>query len=748
MRIKQKSEKGITLIALTITIIVILILAGAATYTGIGTIQSTRFTAFTVEMKILQTGINTLSQDYADSDVDVGEALTDEQKNIFNVTEVSEILNNRGNNDTAKVASIKEGMRYFTSESIKNDLKIDGVSDDYYINIKERVLICTEPFDYEGKSYYMLEQIQDGLYNVTYENQTEGEIEDFDINLTTISPNKWRIEITNIKYKDPNKNYVNDSTLQVKYQIEGNPFSNSTIGDLNFYVTQPGKYKIQLLHGEEVTSGTKEILIRSSEGNWDGEVNSPSLSAGMIPIKYVDGNWVITDENDPDWYQYGTTADTRNWANIMLSDGKYYAESAQGIDTTNKTKARKGITVAEEDLGSMFVWIPRYAYNFPQYHVAKSNGEGTTQNITNVVFLKETSNQDKSGNRYERDYDISTVQAGQATPTIVHPAFKLGDQEVTGIWVAKFEASMAENNTNTGEDNNVTNKTVKVLPNKESWRHIVIGNMFTNCLNMNKEKNVYGINKGADTHLMKNNEWGAVAYLAASQYGIVPTANSISETYQENGKTNSHLYTGGKDYKTNVSQSTTGNITGIYDLNGGAWDVVASYYNNGDSNLSEGGTTEYFPDNQLNTKYEKYWDKYLVDEEEIRQMELGIWEQDNTQNPMRKQITARRYDLFKTIKGDAMYEVINTYSYWGKLNNQGQTYSWMIDESANTTQYGNSYYNGDYIAIGSVKNVFMARGGRAGPNIDPGIFASAGAILAKDHIEQYYWGFRPTFTVK
>lgn len=239
MRIKQKSEKGITLIALTITIIVILILAGAATYTGIGTIQSTRFTAFTVEMKILQTGINTLSQDYADSDVDVGEALTDEQKNIFNVTEVSEILNNRGNNDTAKVASIKEGMRYFTSESIKNDLKIDGVSDDYYINIKERVLICTKPFDYEGKSYYMLEQIQDGLYNVTYENQTEGEIEDFDINLTTISPNKWRIEITNIKYKDPNKNYVNDSTLQVKYQIEGNPFSNSTIGDLNFYVTQP-----------------------------------------------------------------------------------------------------------------------------------------------------------------------------------------------------------------------------------------------------------------------------------------------------------------------------------------------------------------------------------------------------------------------------------------------------------------------------------------------------------------------------
>lgn len=34
------------------------------------------------------------------------------------------------------------------------------------------------------------------------------------------------------------------------------------------------------------------------------KVNAPKLSQGMIPIKYVSGNWVITTEDDADWYNY------------------------------------------------------------------------------------------------------------------------------------------------------------------------------------------------------------------------------------------------------------------------------------------------------------------------------------------------------------------------------------------------------------------------------------------------------------
>lgn len=44
--------------------------------------------------------------------------------------------------------------------------------------------------------------------------------------------------------------------------------------------------------------------------------NKPILSAGMIPVKYKNGNWCITTEDDTEWYNY----ESGNMANIMLND--------------------------------------------------------------------------------------------------------------------------------------------------------------------------------------------------------------------------------------------------------------------------------------------------------------------------------------------------------------------------------------------------------------------------------------------
>ena len=176
---------------------------------------------------------------------------------------------------------------------------------------------------------------------------------------------------------------------------------------------------------------------------------------------------------------------------------------------------------------------------------------------------------------------------------IVHPAFTFGDEEIEGFWTAKFEASMAEENLNTEENNNVTDKTIKVLPNSITWRNIQIGNIFKNCLKM-KENSIYKFSKSVDTHQMKNLEWGAVSYLSASQYGIVPTENKAGETYDEDIY---KVYAAGKDYINNISQSTTGNVTGIYDMNGGAWEYVAAYWDDDSGNLEEFGTEEIFSQN-------------------------------------------------------------------------------------------------------------------------------------------------------
>ena len=167
-------------------------------------------------------------------------------------------------------------------------------------------------------------------------------------------------------------------------------------------------------------------------------------------------------------------------------------------------------------MGSMFVWIPRYAYNITSNYHSNSTG-----NI-NVKFVKGTTNLTTDANSTKIE-----ATSGQ-NKWNVHPAFCDGSQnsyansgwnkELTGIWVAKFEASSTNTSaTNGGGD--VTNLSIKVLPGVVSWRGISENNIFNNCKNMNLVGNIYGLNTEVKPHQMKNSEWGAVSYLTHSKYG-------------------------------------------------------------------------------------------------------------------------------------------------------------------------------------------------------------------------------------
>ncbi len=466
------------------------------------------------------------------------------------------------------------------------------------------------------------------------------------------------------------------------------------------------------------------------------EVNKPNLAeAGMIPIKYDEtkGKWVITNENDEEWYDY--SEGTMKWANVMLSDGKYKTSQKENYKEDGST------VVEEADLGSMFVWIPRYAYSINKYHTTSDQKEGTTQKITNVVFLNGTSNRDFEENSYETSYNVNEMleKVGQPTPMIVHPGFNFGGKELTGIWVAKFEASMNRGEKSTGNDD-ATNKTVTVLPNVETWRYISVGNSFINCYNMKNSGNEYGLNENEiDTHLMKNMEWGIVAYLSSSQYGIVPTVNSKVETSSSENIVIYNFFAGGKDYKANKSQSTTGNVTGIYDMCGGGWEWAAAYYNNLDQNLKLYGKYAFTDGRELNTTYAKYWDKYEVDTEERTVTNVNetyrnytIWDAGTEGNQTRKNITDKKYNLMKNKLGDAMYETIGVeYSYYGKVTiaseglNVGD-YSWMKSVTG-ASQLGTGYYNGDYALIDNCALPFAIRGSNCGDGTYAGIFALGGS---------------------
>ncbi len=446
------------------------------------------------------------------------------------------------------------------------------------------------------------------------------------------------------------------------------------------------------------------------------------------------GELGISTKKDPEWYNY----ESKKWANVMLSDGKY------------KT-ITPGTVVEDGDLGSMFVWIPRYAYSINKYKTAPTGTEGQTQLIHNITFLNGTSNSDIDGKTYGKFYDAKAAQVGKPTPKIVHPAFNFGGREVSGIWVAKFEASMNEEGTGHTNQNTIEscdfidekNSMIKVVPRNISWRYIKIGYAFHNCMNMKNSGNIYGLEK-VDTHLMKNIEWGAVAYLTTSKYGVTPTINSAYSFIGENKFNN---YPGGENnaYAKNIKQSTTGNVTGIYDMNGGAGEYVATYFTNNHSFLSGCGGEILFAGNKLNPKYEKYFDMNETPIEENNPSTHSlIWNSryDDSKygNVFKKKISDDRYNLSSKNLGDGIFENTNlgAYSFWGRqINNQD---SWIKEIEDTKIVYGNTIYNSDIALLGNTVLAFLVRGGDHTDNNYARIFgygnANGGAV--------HYRGFRPT----
>ena len=206
--------------------------------------------------------------------------------------------------------------------------------------------------------------------------------------------------------------------------------------------------------------------------------------------------------------------------------------------------------------------------------------------------------------------------------TYTHPAFTFGNDEIKGFWIGKFEL--------TGTISSITTK-----PNLSSIRSQTVSSFETNIINMKNSGNRYGLSTLTDTHMIKNSEWGAVAYLSHSKYGTC-TSSSCTEIGINN---NSNYITGCgatsgssssttcNTYNTSngVLASTTFNIYGAYDMNGGAHEsVMANLISNDGTTMISGNTTsetsgyagklynsgKYTSVTGLNYPNAKYYNKY------------------------------------------------------------------------------------------------------------------------------------------
>ena len=380
--------------------------------------------------------------------------------------------------------------------------------------------------------------------------------------------------------------------------------------------------------------------------------NEPELAEGMIPVVYDEdsGNWVKANTKQA-WHDY----ENGIWANAVTTSSSTYRTASPGT------------TIPMSSINSMWVWIPRYKYRIP-------SNIGSSSNVTNPPEIDVV---------FENGVETtgSTLSSCPITSTscyYTHPAFRNGsvvykstaydqggwDEELEGIWVGKFETSgtsttptikpdvTASNNQNISAKFNTSLKFAGGTRSTSNGAVTFSGN------------STYGLTSSTDTHMMKNTEWGAVAYLSQSKYGKMGNPNysgTNKEIYVNNSNnmytgrsggspdasqiwngsysyddkscsTSSSTCTGNKEVGKGTGASTTGTIYGIYDMSGGSYEYTMS---NWDGTVGDSGfTTSNFPGGSSGSKY---YEKYT--------------------GTSSSSITSD-----KSIKGDATYETMNWYS--------------------------------------------------------------------------------------
>ena len=393
------------------------------------------------------------------------------------------------------------------------------------------------------------------------------------------------------------------------------------------------------LDAEETSSDTMDQSFSLSLNGSCGDAqpaSAPDLDDGMIPV-VISNNGIVTtiSKDNNNWYNYNN----KKWANVVLVNS---SSRSKYLNTTGVTVNEDDIlayyvwiprysyripivscstisnptyddypscyiyVLSDSDKTSLINWLHEFIsaelnanYTLEQatqdVNTGMKNGSFTVAGVGEVLFTdmigfyNEQNDPDityttefNSSNNFTgpREIDIvfenktATKQNGDAIDTYhTHPAFTFGGVELNGIWVGKFET--------TGSASVPT-----VKGNNASLVNQNVSTQFTTAQKLGTS--TYGSTSKVDAHMMKNSEWGAAAYLSHSKYGI--NKEIRINNYWNNSKTltgcgantenESSSTTCGIVYgkATNYPQSTTGNITGIFDMSGGAWEYVMGYY--------------------------------------------------------------------------------------------------------------------------------------------------------------------------
>jgi Tfp pilus assembly protein PilE len=184
-----KSEKGITMVTLVITIVVMLIIAGIAVTAGNDSIKNTKKTAFITELEIIQEKVNTIYEKRKLNEEDVeyynlsGKDISYVDKSIL-----AKVLNGTSQN----------GYRYFSQNDLEQ-LDLSDISQDVIINFDTRDVVSLKGIEIDGKTYYRLSDIPGYTgQDIEYVNKNTL-APSFNVEINVLS-NSWQLVLKDIVY--------------------------------------------------------------------------------------------------------------------------------------------------------------------------------------------------------------------------------------------------------------------------------------------------------------------------------------------------------------------------------------------------------------------------------------------------------------------------------------------------------------------------------------------------------------------
>ena len=143
---KLKSEKGITLIALILTIALMLIIIGISVDTGMESLEKTKLQDFYTQLDLVQKKVDYIvatSKEYNE----LGTSLTAVQAN-----ELNKIISTEGPNLGLSVSN----FRYFDAEQLESLLGLPNIKYNVFVDFKTRTVIAEKGLKINGDMHSIL----------------------------------------------------------------------------------------------------------------------------------------------------------------------------------------------------------------------------------------------------------------------------------------------------------------------------------------------------------------------------------------------------------------------------------------------------------------------------------------------------------------------------------------------------------------------------------------------------------------